>query len=264
MNGCSLLWHCYFKSVPKFLLPLFLFFLFVDEYFFWGMNGVRQFTAMGIWLVSIRYIINKNLVKYIFLLVIASLFHRSVLILLAFYFIPYIKLNKKVLWIGLFLGSLIIGSSSAFVSLVESIIVWLGQKIEILGFYLRYMDSNLFGINEEIQVGFGFLFKILVNFFIIIISGKVIKQHPETTVYFIIFFIGAILFNLSYNIQLLGRVNNYFLILRSVVLTLAVWYYWKNPKYRYAIIGFGSLYFILFLKAIYNSSNMCSPYQFSF
>ena len=56
-----LTWYFYFKSVPKFLLPLFIFFLFVDEYFFWGMNGVRQFVAMSIWLVAIKYIINKNL-----------------------------------------------------------------------------------------------------------------------------------------------------------------------------------------------------------
>lgn len=259
-----LTWYFFFISVPKYLLPLFIFFLFVDEYFFWGMNGVRQFAAMSIWLVAIKYIINKNLLKYILLMVIASLFHRSALILLPFYFIPYIKLNKKLLWIGLFLGSLIIGTSSVFVNMVESIIIWLGQKIEVIGIYVRYIDSNRFVINEETQAGLGFLFKILVNFLIILISGKVIKQHPKTAIYFILFFIGAILFNLSYNILLLGRINNYFMIIRSVILAIAVWYYWKNPKYRYAVIGFCSLYFFLFLRAILNSSNMCSPYQFSF
>lgn len=257
-------WYFFFKSVPSFLLPLLILFLFVDEYFFWGMNGVRQFVAMSIWLVAIRDIIHKSLIKYILLLFIASLFHRSVLFLLPFYFIPYLKLNKKMLWISLFIASIVIGSSNVFVNMVETIIIWLGQKIEIIGLYLRYIESNRFVINEETQVGLGFLFKIIVNLFIISISGKVLKDHPKATVYFILFFIGAILFNLSYNIQLLGRINNYFLILRAVVLAISVWYYWKIPKYRYAIISFCTLYFFLFLRAIYVSSNMCSPYQFSF
>jgi len=129
---------------------------------------------------------------------------------------------------------------------------------------VRYIESNRFVIAEETQVGLGFLFKILVNLFIILISGRVVKKHPQTTVYFILFFIGAVLFNLSYNVQLLGRINNYFLIMRSVVLAISVWYFWQIPKYRVFVIGFCSLYFFLFLIAIYNSSNMCSPFEFSF
>ncbi len=257
-------WFFFFKAVPKFLLPLFIFFLFTDEHFFWGMNGVRQFAAMSIWLVSIKYILDRKLLKYFLLLLLASLFHRSVLLLLPFYFIPYFKLNKKYLWICLFLGSLVIGSSNAFVNLIENLILWLGQKIEIIGLYVRYIDSNKLAINEETQLGFGFLFKILVNLLIILLSGKVIKKYPKTTIYFVLFFLGTILFNLSYNIQLLGRINNYFLIIRPIILAILVWYFWKNPKYRTVLVVFCMLYFLLFLRAIYNSSNMCTPFTFSF
>ena len=257
-------WYFIFKSVPKLILPLLIYFLFVDECFFWSMNGVRQFTAISIWMVATRYIINRNIKKYILLLLIASLFHRTALILIPFYFIPYQVIYKKYIWIGLFLLSLLIGSSNIFVNFVESIIIYLGQKIEIIGLYVRYVESNKFMINEETQVGLGFLFKISVNLFIILISGRVIKKYPQTIVYFMLFFIGAILFNLSYNIQLLGRINQYFLILRSVVLAIFIYHFWQIPKYRIFVASFCSLYFLIFLKAIYNSVNMCSPYQFSF
>jgi len=257
-------WYFYFKSLPDFLLPLLLFFLFVDEYFFWGMNGVRQFTAMSIWMLATQYIITKNVKKYILLLLLASLIHRSVLILIPFYFIPYDKLYNRYFWTGLFIFSLIIGSSNQFIDYIESITIYLGQKIEVIGIYIRHIDRNRLIIAEETHVGLGFLFKTIVNLFTILISDHVIKKYPKTTIYFILLFIGSILFNLSYNIALIGRVNNYFLIFRSAVLAISVYHFWHIPRYRIAVIGFCSLYFLLFLVATFNSSNMCNPYRFSF
>jgi hypothetical protein len=256
-------WYFFFKSVPKLFLRFFIFSLFVDEYFFWGMNGVRQFAAISIWLVATRQIVNRNFFKYILLIILASLFHLSVLILIPFYFIPYFKLNNKYYWIGLFLVTLIIGSSSIFVNFIESIVTYLGQKIEILGI-LRYVESKMFVINQSTKIGLGYLFRIVLNLFLILISSRVLKAYPQATIYFILFFIGAILFNLSYNIQLLGRINQYFLIMRSVVLAISIYHFWQIPKYRVFVIVFCFLYFLLFLSAIYNSSNKCSPYQFVF
>ena len=256
-------WYFIFKSVPKFLLPLLLFFLFVDEYFFWSMNGVRQFAAMSIWLIAAKEIRNRNLLKYLLLIIIASLFHRTVLIFIPFYFMPYHKIYKKYLWIGLFIFSIIIGSSNIFVNFVETIIIYLGEKNELIRLYVRYVESNKF-IIEETQLGLGFLFKTLVNLIILLLSGIVIREHPKTTVYFILFFISAILFNLSYNVQLLCRINNYFLIMRSIVLSISIWHFWQVPKFRFPVLVFCSLYFFLFLVAIYNSSNMCSPFNFTF
>ena len=46
-------WYFIFKSVPLVLLPLFLFFFFFYEIFFWSINCVRQFVAIGFFLYSI-------------------------------------------------------------------------------------------------------------------------------------------------------------------------------------------------------------------
>ena len=46
-------WYFIFKSIPKKLLFYFIFFLFCTEFFFWSMNGIRQFTAISIFLFSI-------------------------------------------------------------------------------------------------------------------------------------------------------------------------------------------------------------------
>lgn len=259
-----LTWYFFFKSVPKIILPLFIFFLFVDEYFFWGLNGVRQFIALSIWLAATRFIINKKIMKYILLIGIASLFHKSVLILLPLYFLQEKKHYNKILIVSMFIGSLIVGSSKGLISLTETITLWLGQHIQFINTYATYIGTDLFEVNSELETGWGYIFKILVNLIIILIGNNIVKKNPNTSIYFVLFFIGAILFNLSYNIQIISRINNYFLIVRSVVLAIIVWHYWKNFKNRYLIIGFCSLYFIIFLRAIFNSSNMCSPFQFSF
>ena len=152
----------------------------------------------------------------------ASLFHSSVLIFVPFYFISYQKINKKYVWVVFFFISLIVGGNSQLLNYLENIFILIGIKIEFIGSYIRYIDSDSLIINEETQTGFGFLFKIIINLLIILISSSVIKSYPKTTIYFVLFFIGAILFNLSYNIQLIGRVNHYFLIIRSLVLAVSV------------------------------------------
>lgn len=253
-------WYFFFKSISQNLLPILILFIFLDEFFFWGMNGVRQFMAISIWVYSIQYIINKKFLNYILLIILASMFHVSVIILLPLYFIPYIKINKKGLWLSLYLISLILGTTNFFISFVESIINFMGSKIAIIGLYLYYIETNMLVVDNEILTGFGFIFKITLNLLILILSNKVTKAYPNTTIYFILFFIGSILFNLSYNIQLIGRINNYFLILRSVVLAIMFWHFWKFSKNRAVLVLFVSLYFLLFLSAIYNSSNLCSPY----
>lgn len=256
-------WFFVFKSVPKLLLPLFLTFIFFDEVFFSSMNGVRQFAAISVWLFASKFIISKDLKKYLFFIVLASLFHTSALILIPFYFIPYHKLNKRSPWLILFILTFLIGASPIFLDLSKKAVLFIGDKVDFIGTYTRYSDSEHFSINQETQTGLGFTFKILVNLFIILISGRVLEKYPETKTYFVLFFIGAILFNLTYNIQILGRINSYFLIFRPFILAVAVYYFWAHRKYRIFVIGFVALYFLIFLSAIYNSSNMSSPFQFS-
>lgn len=59
-------------------------------------NGVRQYIALAIFIYSIRFIINKKVKSYLIFILVASLFHKTILITLPLYFINKIKFNKKV------------------------------------------------------------------------------------------------------------------------------------------------------------------------
>jgi len=256
-------WYFYFKSVPKQILSLFIFFLFADEYFFWSMNGVRQFVAMGIFLFSIKFIIERNFKVYLLLIIFASLFHYSILFVAPVYFIPFQKLYNQKFWIISFFVSLFFANTPFLVNGLQNIYIHITNDFPLLSMYEKYFSNGKYEA-RNIALGFGYVFRQLILIIILIFSKSIIKKYPQTKVYFILYFSGAIIFNVFYMFQPVGRLNNYFLIFRPVDLAIVVFYLWKTKKYQFVSISLVLLYFLLFLAEIYQASNMCSPYQFSF
>ncbi|MFD2532961.1 EpsG family protein [Gracilimonas halophila] len=263
-SSAIIAWYFYFKSVPRYIIPLFIFFIFTDEFFFSGMNLVRQFTAMALWVFSVKFIIDRNLKLFLLSIIGASLFHSSSLLLIPFYFIPYEKLYNQIYWMIIYGVSLIavffLDLSTIYQNL-DLLVLALSDDIGTVERYARYAESGRLAA-EETSLGLGFTFKLLVNFLIIMLSKSWIKRRPELKPYLVLFFIGAILFNIFYEFQLIGRLTNYFLIFRPLVLAYIIYFYWVFKKDR--IIGpfIIFLYFLILLAAIYGSSNMCCPYQF--
>ena len=257
-------WYFFFKSINTLFIPLFIFFLFTDEWFFWGMNGIRQFLAMSIWVYSINFIINKEYKKFLIAILLGSLYHKSILFLIPFYFIPKKYSINTIILIFIFVSTAIIGNNSFFINILQRATNIVGENVTFLNSYSVYIDYDNFIYNKNIQIGFGYMFRFFVNFFIIVVSQSFIKKNPDLYIYFIIFFIGAIISNLAYNVQIVGRINNYFLILRPFILSIIIWDYFKRSNFQFLAIVICLMYFILFLSAIYMSSNMCSPYNYSF
>ena len=257
-------WYFVFKSLPNFLLPLLLFFLFVDEYFFWSMNGVRQFVAISIFLYSIRYIISKNLLFYIVFILLASLFHYSALFLLPVYFIPFKDIYNQKYWITAFSLSFVFAQTPFLVNGLKQLLIAIGNYIPVMSNYLFYLEGTSYKSRELTGTGLGVVFKNLITLFILIYSKTIIKKYPQSMYYFILFFFGAIVNNLFFTFQIVGRFNIYFLILRTIILALIVFELLNKKTTQTIAYGIIILYFIIFLWAIYNSSNMCNPYQFTF
>lgn len=75
----------------------------------YDINGIRQGMAIGIGLLSIPYILSRNLTRFILVIILAALFHTSALILLPFYWIANMEFSKKkliILTIGVLLISI--------------------------------------------------------------------------------------------------------------------------------------------------------------
>jgi len=100
--------YCYlsiFKKYSKdyFLsIVIFITFGFYTFYF----NGLRQGLAMAIAVLATPYLIEKKLFKFLVIIFMASLFHRSALVLILFYFIVHLRIKIEYKMLLIFIGSL--------------------------------------------------------------------------------------------------------------------------------------------------------------
>lgn len=91
------LFKVYRRYSTRYVLSFFLFIASAD-YVSWMFNGIRQFTAVTITLLAFQYIIDKQYIKAILIILIASVFHQSALLVIPFIFIVQGQAwNKKTL-----------------------------------------------------------------------------------------------------------------------------------------------------------------------
>jgi hypothetical protein len=90
-----------------------LFLLLANGYYFASLNNVRYYLVLTIALYSIPYLLNRAYFKFVALILIAALFHMSVLLVLPVYAIAFYCAShkpKRILWviIALFTVSLLL------------------------------------------------------------------------------------------------------------------------------------------------------------
>ncbi|WP_434167456.1 EpsG family protein [Peribacillus frigoritolerans] len=71
-----------------------LLFLFIGSWH-GSFNGLRQYLACAVLFAGHRYIIERKLLKYTFVVLLASAFHTTALVMFALYFVPIKKIGLK-------------------------------------------------------------------------------------------------------------------------------------------------------------------------
>ena len=117
----GMLFYVYRKYSSRYLMSFFLF-LASTDYISWMFNGMRQFLAVTITFIGIKFILDKKYVRAIILILIASLMHQSALLMIPFIFIVQGKAwNKKTL---LFILAVIavVASVGQFTNVLDSML----------------------------------------------------------------------------------------------------------------------------------------------
>lgn len=102
-------------------LELSVFVFIASGLFLVSMNGIRQFLAAAIIFAAMSYILNGNWKKFFLIVIIASLFHQSALILLPVYFIVRQKAWTRTTILLLIVAVFIVIGFDEFLSFVFSI-----------------------------------------------------------------------------------------------------------------------------------------------
>lgn len=213
---------CKYSIIP--MLSVFLFFTFG----YWGQmtNIIRQGIAIVIVLFSFDYIKSRKLFKFILIIIIAMLFHRTAIIFLIAYPLSFLKVNLKTGFIAFIIS---IGGLFFFDFIINKVLL----MFPTYSYYLdsAYLDGNVRSatIINIIIVCIILCFGITVNKYTSknqLVDNPAYKHTNKNTKFnqkdfetiSIFLLIGIIVSILSLKFNLLDRVCNYFNVFSIIYL----------------------------------------------
>jgi transmembrane protein EpsG len=224
----------------------FSFFLFfTDGFILSSFNIMRQFLAVVIFLVAVNAICNKKIFQYFFLIIIASLIHRSAIFLLPMYLLLQLRIGRKI-GLALLLISIVLGR------VIQDLP--LNIFFAMLGNYDHYSDLVKQQLSSDISVVAMLKMAIIVVTYISIDmkSAEYIEIRPFFNC-FLLYTCVTMVFSKAWIIM---RFTEYIKIAGIIFIP---WFCnsIKNKKIRLlATIGLCLAFLVLFCKNIFFSSSI--------
>lgn len=167
------------------------------------MIQMRAAVAVGLMLIGIRYIVERNWMVYFSLCVVAILFHYSAMIMLPLYFLPRKRLVKWV-WISVMVVCMILGFFETQLGMLTRYI-----PLGIVEAYLKaYVGSRDYSV---LALGPIRIIECLLVIFIIANIDKIQKKYPYAVISVLIYMMSLIVYILCGDIPVLqSRVGEFY------------------------------------------------------
>lgn len=235
-----LLFHCLKKYTIYPLVGVMIYFS--SLYFLMDMLATRQAVAVLLFFTAVGFIYERKFWRFILVMVIAFLFHRSCVLLFPFYFIVNRNYSNRGHIITFFL------SIAVFALQVH----WMGKLLSIAadiiggtngGIIKMYLSSTTYGANRLLSVG------VLINvvlFTIFMLKRRELNKFKYFNIFFNLFMVNIVVFFVFYEfIEISNRYRSYFLISNLVLLPYLIFLY-KESLLRISVFvcicGFSFLY----------------------
>lgn len=226
---------------------------FTGVFIMFDMGVIRQGISIAIALISIKYIVERRLIKFLFIIFIGSLFHISIIVFIPLYFIGYKDYSRKFIY-GLSLIIIIISffnTSDEIVRLVTKLnIPLISSKIT---YYASYETGNV-----TISVIKRILFLILFTEFF---KRKNIKDKLSH-VFLNGYFLSVIIMVLFSSIDILGGRGVMGLYFLQIFIFATIIRGIKNKLIRLSCLGFiAILSFNTMMGPINHGNSSGQPYS---
>ena len=215
---------------------------------YWSlMNGMRQNVVACAFVAMIPLVQNKKWIYYILSVFIASLMHKSALILLPIgvivYYLPNKILNVKLQLIILVICFFLMNKFDNAVKLISE-----------YASFARYAESQVDTYYSLENTTYTFGFRMYLTYFAyivaIIYSNKMnrIFNSKYFTVCYNLFFIGICLMLVFYNDFTMRRLLYYFICFMPIVVSALFFYLWRNKQYGILSL----LIVVLLMRTLYD------------
>ena len=109
--------------------PTFSFLIYLSTFYYWhNFTIIRNYIAILIFWISLKYIIERKFIIYFFLITVACLFHKTAIILYPLYFLLNYRFTKKSLSL-FFMSSLIINPLSFIIFKINIPFLGLSERL---------------------------------------------------------------------------------------------------------------------------------------
>ena len=226
------------------------FFLFMaNGFYFMSFTNVRYYFAIAVCLYAMRFLFQKDFVKFIFWILFAAFFHKSVLLAIPVFLVAYyLKWSRKTLWL--------IPISCVVLALGRA-----GVRRLVFLFYPFYEGDLILDVESVSYVNIAKCFAILV--FSLIYYKKAIQGNQKAETLFNLNLFALIIYCFGYYIPETSRVCNY-MVTGQVFLLPIVLRSIENRRQRHfftgAILSCYGVYFLVFLEKSWDSTVMLLPY----
>lgn len=215
------------KSEDYFLsVVIFITFGFYTFYF----NGLRQGLAMAVAVWATPYLIDKKIIQFSLIILLASFFHKTALVMFIFYFLIHLKFKLEYKAIGVFLGSLLV--SGVVIQYLASVNEKYSGYAEVsdqaggyltLGLYFTlgifcYLCMKFFKIKDK---NFYILLQLYIYGVVFIIPVTLLGSNPSGPQRILFYFVWTITLLLPI---IFNRMNNKLLYAFFILLSVVFFY----------------------------------------
>ncbi len=177
--------------------------------FLMSLSAIRQTLAAAFFIIAIHFSIKRRLIPYILCIIIASLFHKSALILFLFYFVANDKMVSRFQLTVAIAGLLVL----VFVEGFFNLFVQLGLDFFKIPNYAYYASLRTGNSLRATLLSLVFLGYIMLN----------IRKMKGTTLAFTkLYLIGCMLSILAYRLSMFTRFQMYFDIFSVVSIPMII------------------------------------------
>lgn len=224
--------------------------------YFRSFNTVRYYFVLAVALYSLRYVVNKNYIRFVLLICAAAFMHKSVLVVIPIYLLA-LYVSKKWHYVVLGIGGL------AFLLAKD-----LMMKVALI-LYPSYKNTPF--INTETGIISGWLGNVsnigrcgLVLLLCMLFYKSAIEGNRAAKVYFNLNIFAIMLYVFGVYLPLLSRFT-YYLMAPQILLVPSVICSIKEAKTKKIVtalvIVFGVAYFAMFLRGAYAEGLRILPYR---
>lgn len=196
------------KYIPKdwYWFSVLIFTLNTNNMLVFG-SMMRQFLAMCIFILAVEFIIKKRWVIAILLVLLASLFHTSALVLLPFSFFGYLNISltrkKALIWLSIYLLLYFVAVKLLGNYLINFIALEQFEKYEV------YVGVE----KERVDTGIGVIFNMILYAFLIFHQKY---QTKNMKIIFMLFAVSVFFYMFADIAPLIGRLGYYFSIFSMI------------------------------------------------